>query len=111
MNVRVASAADAEALIEFNQAMAFETEGKRLDPEVLGSGVTAVFGDAQKGYYVVAEEENRIIGALMVTYEWSDWRNGWFWWIQSVYIRPEARGRKIYSRLYRFVKDRAEEAG
>ncbi len=102
---------DADALIEFNQAMALETEDKQLDPDVLGPGVRAVFGDPQKGFYVVAEDEGHIIGALMVTYEWSDWRNGWFWWIQSVYIRPEARGRRIYSRLYEFVRERAAEAG
>ncbi len=111
MNVRVATADDADALIEFNQAMAYETEGKRLEPDVLSRGVRAVFSDAQKGFYVVTEEGGRIIGALMVTYEWSDWRNGWFWWIQSVYIRPEFRGRKIYRGMYRFVKDRAGEAG
>jgi GNAT superfamily N-acetyltransferase len=111
MNIRVAATNDADALIEFNQAMALETEGKHLDADVLGVGVRAVFDDPQKGFYVVAEEDGRIIGALMVTYEWSDWRNGWFWWIQSVYIRPEARGRKIYSQLYQFVKDRAREAG
>ena len=111
MNIRVAMAAEADALVEFNQAMALETEGKHLDPEVLARGVAAVFGDPQKGFYVVAEEEGRIVGGLMITYEWSDWRNGWFWWIQSVYIRPEARGRKVYSQLYQFVKDRAAEAG
>jgi GNAT superfamily N-acetyltransferase len=111
MNIRVAKTEDADSLIEFNQAMALETEDKHLDPEVLGPGVRAVFGDPQKGFYVVAEDDGNIIGALMVTYEWSDWRNGWFWWIQSVYILPEARGRRIYSRLYEFVKERAAEAG
>jgi GNAT superfamily N-acetyltransferase len=111
MNIRVAKTEDANTLIEFNQAMALETEDKHLDPEVLSPGVRAVFDDPQKGFYVVAEDEGHIIGALMVTYEWSDWRNGWFWWIQSVYILPEARGRRIYSRLYEFVKDRAAEAG
>ncbi len=111
MNIRVAKSQDADALIEFNQAMALETENKHLDPEVLGGGVRAVFADPQKGFYVAAEDDGHIIGALMVTYEWSDWRNGWFWWIQSVYILPEARGRRIYSRLYEFVKERAAEAG
>ena len=65
----------------------------------------------KKGFYVVAEDAGRIVGGLMVTYEWSDWRNAWFWWIQSVYILPEARGQKIYSRLYDFVRSRAAEAG
>ena len=111
MNIRVATSGDASALIEFNQAMALETEDKRLDEDVLGPGVRAVFGDAQKGFYVTADDQGRIIGGMLVTYEWSDWRNGWFWWIQSVYILPEARGRKIYSRMYDFVKGRAAEAG
>ena len=111
MNIRVASSTDAEALIEFNQAMALETEGKHLDPDILGRGVAAVFTDDQKGFYVVAEEGGQIIGALMVTYEWSDWRNGWFWWIQSVYVIPEFRGNRVYSQLYEFAKRQAGSAG
>ncbi|MEP6786843.1 MAG: GNAT family N-acetyltransferase [Acidobacteriota bacterium] len=111
MNIRIAVSADADALVEFNQAMALETEGKHLDGAILRRGVEAVFGDAKKGFYVVAEDNERIIGGLMVTYEWSDWRNSWFWWIQSVYIRPEARGQKIYSQLYDFVKAKAADAG
>ncbi|HEV7644877.1 MAG TPA: GNAT family N-acetyltransferase [Pyrinomonadaceae bacterium] len=110
--IRTALPADTEALIAFNQAMALETEGRQLDPAILSAGVSAVFADEKKGFYVVAESENKIdakiVGGLMVTYEWSDWRNAWFWWIQSVYILPEARGKKIYSRLYDFVKEKAE---
>jgi ribosomal protein S18 acetylase RimI-like enzyme len=60
---------------------------------------------------VVAEDDSTIAGGLMVTYEWSDWRNAWFWWIQSVYIRPEARGQSLYTRMYEFIKERAAEAG
>lgn len=108
MNIRLAQKEDAPALVDFNQAMALETEGKRLDSEILKSGVEAIFGDEKKGFYVVAENEDRIVGGLMVTFEWSDWRNNWFWWIQSVYILPDFRGRKIYRLLYEFVKQRAE---
>ncbi len=111
MNIRIANAEDADSLVEFNQAMALETEGKQLDAETLANGVAAVFSDDKKGFYVVAEIDGRIVGGLMVTYEWSDWRNAWFWWIQSVYIRPEARGQKIYSHLYNFVKAKAAENG
>ncbi len=107
MNIRTANFEDVGSLVEFNQAMALETEGKRLETSVLQSGVEAVLNNEKKGFYVVAEDENKIIGGLMVTFEWSDWRNSWFWWIQSVYILPEARGRKIYSRLYDFVKEKA----
>ncbi len=111
MKIRIANAGDAASLVEFNQAMALETEGKHLDSHTLNSGVTAVFGDEKKGFYVVAETHGQIVGGLMVTYEWSDWRNAWFWWIQSVYIRPEARGQKIYRQLYDFVKAEAAEKG
>ena len=111
MIIRIATSGDAAALVEFNQAMALETEGKRLDPDTIGRGVEAVFSDEKKGFYAVAESENTIVGGLMVTYEWSDWRNGWFWWIQSVYILPDFRGQKIYGRLYDFVKEKAVAAG
>jgi len=111
MNIRIATAGDAPALVAFNQAMALETEGKTLADEKISPGVTAVFDDEKKGFYVVAEDDEKIVGGLMVTYEWSDWRNAWFWWIQSVYILPEARGRRLYRRMYDFVKQRAAEAG
>lgn len=109
MNIRLAVQSDARALVEFNQAMALETEGKTLDAQILQSGVEAVFHDEKKGFYTVAEEDGRIVGGLMITFEWSDWRDGWFWWIQSVYILPEQRGRGIYRLLYEFVKNRAAE--
>jgi len=111
MIIRFAEKTDVEALIEFNLAMARETEGKQLDPARITCGVAAVFADETKGFYVVAENDGSIVGGLMVTYEWSDWRNAWFWWIQSVFIRPEARGQKLYSRMYDFVKQRADDAG
>ena len=111
MQIRLATKSDSENLIAFNQAMAMETENKRLDSDILSAGVLSIFDDDRKGFYVVAESDERIVGGLMVTYEWSDWRSGWFWWIQSVYIEPEYRGRGIYSELYSFVKNRAREVG
>ena len=111
MKIRIAVAEDAASLVEFNQAMALETEGKQLDADTLRNGVEAVFADEKKGFYVVAESENTIVGGLMVTYEWSDWRDKWFWWIQSVYLLPNFRGRGIYRRLYEFVKEKASERG
>lgn len=108
--IRIAKKEDASALVEFNQAMALETEGKNLDSQILTSGVESVFHDERKGFYVVAEESEKIIGGLMITYEWSDWRDSWFWWIQSVYILPAGRGKKIYSQLYDFVKEKAQES-
>ncbi len=111
MSIRVAKRSEIDALVEFNQAMALETEGKRLSSALLRRGVSAIFDDPAKGLYVVAENGARIVGGLMVTYEWSDWRDAWFWWIQSVYIRPEARGQHIYSRMYEFVKTQAQQTG
>src|SRR6187402_3307238 len=107
MNIRIATETDTPDLVEFNRAMALETEGKHLDPDVLSKGVAAVFPDAQKGFYVVAEDEGSVVGCLLITFEWSDWRNGWFWWIQSVYVRPEARGHGVYRALHRSVLDEA----
>jgi ribosomal protein S18 acetylase RimI-like enzyme len=110
MNIRIAQEKDAAALVEFNQAMALETEGKRLDSQILKSGVDAVFDNDKKGFYVVAEEDGELIAGLMITFEWSDWRDGWFWWIQSVYVLPNRRGRGVYASLYQFVKEKALEA-
>ena len=99
MNIRLATRADINALVGFNQAMALETEAKQLEASVLTPGVAAVFEDENKGFYVVAQIDDTVVGGLLITFEWSDWRNKWFWWIQSVYILPEYRGRSIYSRM------------
>ena len=108
---RIAGAGDVAALIEFNQAMALETESKLLDTETLRAGVETVLQDPSHGFYVVADAGREIAGALLITYEWSDWRNGRFWWIQSVYVRPEHRRRGVYRMLHEFVRDRARSAG
>lgn len=110
MEIRIASASDVPALVEFNQAMALETEHKTLDADVLTAGVSAVFGDVAKGFYVVVEDSGTVAAGLMVTTEWSDWRNGWFWWIQSVYVRPEYRGSGLYGKMYEFVKEKGTAA-
>ncbi len=83
--------------------MALETEGKRLWPRVVGAGVRALLHRPDSGFYSVAELGGEVIGALMVTKEWSDWRNGDFWWIQSVYVRPEYRRRGVYRRMYAYL--------
>lgn len=106
MRIRLATSADATVLVEFNAAMALETEGKNLLPEVIGAGVRGLLDNPVAGFYVLAETE-RAVAALMITKEWSDWRNGSFWWIQSVYVRPEARRQGVYRRLYRHVQEMA----
>ncbi len=110
--LRLARETDVETLVEFNRAMARETEGLELPPETLTAGVRNLLGRLRYGFYVVAEHADgrgarEAAGTLMVTYEWSDWRDGLFWWIQSVYVRPEYRRRGVYRRLYEFVKQLA----
>ncbi len=111
IRTRFARAEDAETLAEFNIAMARESEGMALDPVVVRSGVRRLLAAPAQGFYVVAEIEKEVAGALMVTSEWSDWRDGEFWWIQSVYVRPALRRRGVYRRLYDFVKREASESG
>ena len=111
LSPRIAVAEDAAALAGFNRAMALETESKSLPMETLLPGVQAVLRDPDHGFYVVADSGNEIAGSLLVTYEWSDWRNGRIWWIQSVYVRPDFRRRGIYRALHGFVRERARTAG
>jgi ribosomal protein S18 acetylase RimI-like enzyme len=108
---RRALASDSEFIVESNTAMALETEGLALDPDVVRPGVAAVLADGALGFYLVAEIDGRPAGQLMVTYEWSDWRNGLFWWIQSVYVRPEFRRRGVYRALHRQVAVASQAAG
>jgi len=109
MNLRRANVKDAQALADFNINMAQETEGIELIPEVIRAGVEAMINNPQMGFYLVVEDEGEIAASLMVTTEWSDWRNGLFWWIQSVYVRPQNRRQGLYRQLYRRVKSLAEE--
>ena len=102
-NVRPAAPGDLDALVSFNAAMALETEGKTLDMELLRQGTKAVFDSPSRGVYLVAEAAGSVVGSLLVTYEWSDWRNAWFWWLQSVFVRPEWRRMGVYSAMHRWV--------
>lgn len=111
IEIRVANAVDGEALVRFNRAMALETENRHLPEAVVARGVRAVFDDPGRGFYVVAERGAEIVAALMVTFEWSDWRDAHFWWIQSVYVTRRFRRSGIYRRLHEFVRDRAREEG
>ncbi|RFC39736.1 MAG: Ribosomal protein S18 acetylase RimI [Candidatus Nitrotoga sp. CP45] len=105
--IRLAEMRDALAITEFNRAIALETEQKELIPEVISKGVNKLLNNPDLGFYVVAERDNEVIGSLMVTPEWSDWRNGLFWWIQSVYIKPNERRKGIYTKLYNFIRESA----
>ena len=109
--VRPAVREDSEFLVRGNAEMALETEHLSLDLERLRNGVHAVFDDPARGFYLVAEIEGRRAGQMMITYEWSDWRNGVFWWIQSVYVVPEFRLHGVFKALYRYVDDAARARG
>ena len=101
---RTATPEDIADIAQFQIAMARETEDLGLDSAVVGKGVAAVCNDAARGRYYVAERDGRVIGSLLITYEWSDWRNGAVWWIQSVFVVPEARRQGIYAGLYDHIK-------
>ncbi|MFT6863568.1 MAG: ribosomal protein S18 acetylase RimI-like enzyme [Akkermansiaceae bacterium] len=100
MKIRKAESGEVPVLVAFNLAMALETEGKELDPTVLTAGVKGIFAQPGRGFYLVAECGDEVVGSLMVTMEWSDWRNGDFWWVQSVYVAPDFRKRGIFRALY-----------
>ncbi len=108
--VRNAREQDIDTLTLFNIAMARETEEKILSPAKVRAGMRAVIRHPDHGFYLVAELEGQIAGSLLVTREWSDWRNGVFWWIQSVYVPPEFRKRGIYRALYDAVKALAKSS-
>ncbi len=111
MLIRKAKEQDLCALVQFNQAMAQETEGLTLDTATLTQGVGTLRQRPEKGFYLVAEQEGEIVGSLMVTFEWSDWRAKDYYWIQSVYVRPQNRRQGIYAKLYQEVKRLASANG
>ncbi len=111
ITIRKAELSDAEIIADFNLRLARETENLQLDASQLLNGVTALLRDSSKGMYYVAEIAGEIAGQVMVTYEWSDWRNGNLWWLQSVYVKESFRGRGIFRALFNHVKRLAREQG
>ena len=109
--IRKANLNDIEWLVDFNMAMALETENRELSRSVLTRGVKSMLDNPEKGFYLLAEYEEWVVGTLMITYEWSDWRNGFFWWIQSVFVEKGFRKRGVYSALYQHVKNVADQSG
>ena len=107
IQIRRATAGDVRTLVEYNAALALESEGKTLDPAVLEAGVLAALADPAKGFYVIAERDGDAVGQTGITYEWSDWRNGWYWWIQSVFVREDARREGVFSAIYRHLEAEA----
>ena len=106
MIVRQATRSDSASIVEFQLSMAWETEELKLNEPTVIKGVAAVFEDPAKGIYYVAETDGKVVGSLLTTFEWSDWRNGTVLWIQSVYVRPEYRKRSIFSKLYKHIQEK-----
>jgi ribosomal protein S18 acetylase RimI-like enzyme len=111
VQVRRATRADLDVIVAGNVTLAEETEQVKLDPATLREGVLALLEDRAPGRYWVAEENGQVVGQLLITYEWSDWRNRLVWWIQSVHVADEARKRGVFRALYMFVRQEAQAAG
>ncbi len=111
VQIRMATEENRDIIVGFQMKMAKDTEGLVLDEETINEGVMHVLRDAEKGKYFVAEEEGKVIASLLITYEWSDWRNKTVLWIQSVYVLPEYRNQGVYKEMYSHIKKWASEDG
>lgn len=94
---------DVESIAQFQVDMAMESEGTQLDKDTVTKGVSAAMADENKGLYYIARVDGKAVGSLMLTREWSDWNNGWYWWIQSVYVEPDYRRQGVYKSMYQAV--------
>ena len=111
ISIRKAIPADASAIIDFQKKMAWETEQMSLPENKITRGVEAVFSNSALGQYWVAEEDGKVVASLMITFEWSDWRNANVWWFQSVYVLPPFRRKGIFRSMYSHIMDEAERIG
>ena len=108
-NIRKAVPADAPSITDFQQKMAWETEQLDLSFDIVSKGVEAVFKDTSRGQYYVADVNGKVISSLLITYEWSDWRNSNIWWFQSVYVLPEHRRNGVFRSMYSHIQQEAEK--
>jgi GNAT superfamily N-acetyltransferase len=111
ITIRKAIPEDAEVIIEFQQKMAWETESLTLPADIVAKGVSAVFSSQFLGQYWVAEDKDQVVASLLITYEWSDWRNANVWWFQSVYVLPSHRRTGIFRSMYMHIRNEAERIG
>ncbi len=109
VKIRKAVSEDAGAIVDFQLRMAWETESLKLDQDKVVRGVEAVFSDSSKGQYFVAEAEGIVVASLLITCEWSDWRNSNVWWLQSVYVIPDFRRQGVFRKMYMYIRDLAGE--
>ncbi len=108
LQIRDATPNDWQVIVDYNLRLAEESEGKQLHRETLGAGVRALLAQPSHGRYFLACRDGRIIGQTMITYEWSDWRNGQIWWIQSVYVEPDSRRQGVFRGLFEHIRQQAE---
>jgi len=111
LHIREAGSADADCVTRFSRACARDSEDLVLDESVLRAGVEAALSDPARGRYFLAERDGKPLGQVMVTREWSDWRNAWIWWLQSVYVSDEARGQGVFAAIYKHIEDAARQQG
>jgi GNAT superfamily N-acetyltransferase len=111
ITIRKASPEDAGTIIDFQQKMAWETEMMSLATDIVTKGVNAVFSNSVLGQYWVADDDGQVVASLLITYEWSDWRNANVWWFQSVYVLPSHRRSGIFRSMYTHIRDEGERAG
>jgi len=111
ISIRKARPEDAKVIIDFQQKMAWETEQITLVQEIITKGVNAVFNNPARGQYWVAEKNDVVVASLLITYEWSDWRNSNVWWVQSVYVLSDYRRTGIFRSMYRHIKNEADKQG
>ena len=110
-NIQIGTQADIKAIAQFQVDMALESEGTTLSIDTVIPGVEAAINDSNKATYVIAYLSGNPIASLMITKEWSDWTNKWYWWIQSVYVIPQYRGKGVYKAMYNKIKDMALQNG
>jgi GNAT superfamily N-acetyltransferase len=111
ITIRKAKPTDAPAIIDFQKKMAWETEEFKLNHELVSKGVAGLFEDTSRGQYYVAESSGTVIASLLITYEWSDWRNANVWWFQSVYVLEEFRRTGVFRKMYTYIKEEADRIG
>jgi len=111
ITIRKALPTDAQTIIDFQQKMAWETENMTLAPDIINKGVSAVFENDTLGQYWVAETNGAVVASLLITYEWSDWRNKFVWWFQSVYVLTTFRRTGIFRSMYSHIKNEADIQG
>jgi GNAT superfamily N-acetyltransferase len=109
VTIRKAKPTDTETIIDFQEKMAWETEKIILAPELVSKGVKRVFREPSRGQYYVAEIDRHIVASLLITYEWSDWRNSNVWWFQSVYVMTRYRRTGVFRKMYAFIKNEADK--